>query len=554
LEFKLTVIFSHYNLQTADMSGNQRQACKQSPDNFCYVCGKFLTTKTCKRKINLDHSYAKAYESYFGMKIGDQDKPWAPTYICGTCSRTLDKWMNCSKVSMPFYVPRIWREPKNHVSDCYFCMVAIPQWQTSKNLEHIVYPDIESSIAPVYKSDKEDSEILLCNNVEDDLQYTQSSSEDDSNPRVLSYKEFDELVRNLKLSKEQTEYLGSFLKARNFMEKSVCVPSHRRRHEKYSLYFRLKDSFCYCFDIHRLFTAMNIDYITKDWVLFLDSSTTSMKALLMHIEKKYPSIPIGYGVKMKENYDNIKLLLDSIDYKTHKWHVCGDFKIISFLRGIQAGYPKYCCFICLWDSRNYNLHYQNPGQWPAREEHVIGKYSIQMPFLVPIEFILMPTLHIKLGIFSQFIKAIEGPPIQELKDMFPLMTSTKVESGIFTGPQIRKVLASEIFINKLDCKQTKAFNSMKLIFEKFLGLECDPNSKRMIDELMKNFKNINANMSLKMHMLHSHADFFKHNIKVSDQHGERFHQELLPFEKRYKGKCPVNMIGDYIWSVLRDSA
>lgn len=35
------------------------------------------------------------------------------------------------------------------------------------------------------------------------------------------------------------------------------------------------------------------------------------------------------------------------------------------------------------------------------------------------------------------------------------------------------------------------------------------------------------NMSLKIHFLHSHLDFFPENLgDVSDEHGERFHQEI----------------------------
>ena len=31
--------------------------------------------------------------------------------------------------------------------------------------------------------------------------------------------------------------------------------------------------------------------------------------------------------------------------------LCGDFKVIGILLGLQSGYTKYCCFLCTWDSR-----------------------------------------------------------------------------------------------------------------------------------------------------------------------------------------------------------
>jgi len=44
-------------------------------------------------------------------------------------------------------------------------------------------------------------------------------------------------------------------------------------------------------------------------------------------------------------------------------------------------------------------------------------------------------------------------------------------------------------------------------------------------------------MSLKIHFLESHLNFFPENLgEVSDEHGERFHQDILDLEKRYQGK------------------
>jgi len=39
---------------------------------------------------------------------------------------------------------------------------------------------------------------------------------------------------------------------------------------------------------------------------------------------------------------------------------------------------------------------------------------------------------------------------------------------------------------------------------------------------------------------------------VSDEHGERFHQDIAQTEKRYQGKWSPAMLADYCWSVTRD--
>ena len=47
-----------------------------------------------------------------------------------------------------------------------------------------------------------------------------------------------------------------------------------------------------------------------------------------------------------------------------------------------------------------------------------------------------------------------------------------------------------------------------------------------------NYKQIVARMSLKMHFLHSHLEFFSDNNRyLSDEHGERFHLDVKLFEE-----------------------
>jgi hypothetical protein len=46
--------------------------CVNGVDSFCYVCGDY-TIKLNRKTVTL--LIKKAYELYFGCKIGDQDKP-----------------------------------------------------------------------------------------------------------------------------------------------------------------------------------------------------------------------------------------------------------------------------------------------------------------------------------------------------------------------------------------------------------------------------------------------------------------------------------------------
>jgi len=55
-----------------------------------------------------------------------------------------------------------------------------------------------------------------------------------------------------------------------------------------------------------------------------------------------------------------------------------------------------------------------------------------------------------------------------------------------------------------------------------------------IMELLKNFNKICAYMSLKIHFLHIHLDFFPINLgATSAKRFERFHQDVMTIKKRY---------------------
>ncbi|KYN35738.1 hypothetical protein ALC56_09938 [Trachymyrmex septentrionalis] len=62
------------------------------------------------------------------------------------------------------------------------------------------------------------------------------------------------------------------------------------------------------------------------------------------------------------------------------------------------------------------------------------------------------------------------------------------------------------------------------------------------------------NISLKIHFLHNHLDFFPPNLgEFSEEQDERFHQDIAIIEKRFKGKDIRYMLGEYCWFNVRDT-
>lgn len=61
-------------------------------------------------------------------------------------------------------------------------------------------------------------------------------------------------------------------------------------------------------------------------------------------------------------------------------------------------------------------------------------------------------------------------------------------------------------------------------------------------------------MSIKLHYLHNHLEHFPENLgDVSDEQGERFHQDISEMESRYQGRWDQVMMADYCWCMKRDN-
>ena len=258
--------------------------------------------------------------------------------------------------------------------------------------------------------------------------------------------------------------------------------------------------------------ALKITHDPQEWRLFVDSSKLSLKAVLLHNGNILPSIPVAYAVHMKETYDNLRQLLNSIEYNKYSWHLCGDLKVVALLMGLQQGYTKYMCFLCEWDSRAREMHYMMK-EWTHRQNVAIGEKNIQHPALVEAQKIMLPPLHIKLGLMKNFVKAIDRtlPAFRYLHEKFPRLSEAKIKEGVFVGPQIRELFKDDRFNNLLEGDAKQAWNAFRLVSTNFLGNVRAENYKELVEDMLMKYKKLGCNMSLKIRFLHSHLDFFHSN-------------------------------------------
>ena len=107
---------------------------------------------------------------------------------------------------MSFEIPTIWREPKDHSSDCYFCRTNIKGF-TSKTKCKVVYQDLISAMRPVLHS--EEYPVPKCGNdclsdtCESDITYNLNSDPTHGNSsldhHLLTQEDLNDMVRDLNL-------------------------------------------------------------------------------------------------------------------------------------------------------------------------------------------------------------------------------------------------------------------------------------------------------------------------------------------------------------------
>lgn len=92
------------------------------------------------------------------------------------------------------------------------------------------------------------------------------------------------------------------------------------------------------------------------------------------------------------------------------------------------------------------------------------------------------------------------------------------------------------------------------VCENFLGNHRSDDYMEKIERLVDAYKDTNALMSVKLHMLWAHPEKFPPNCGAGgDEEGERQHQVFKPLEKQYSG-CPgPNMLARLCWLQIRET-
>src|SRR5215469_5425686 len=209
-----------------------------------------------------------------------------------------------------------------------------------KNKKTVKYPDVPSAIKPIPHGPG-----ILIPNVPQNLTLhevcdDEASTVDDSEtfippsinfnePQPLTQAKLSDLTRDLGLSKDSAQLVGSRLKEFNLLSPETTYYWYRHREDSFRQFFALyaNSSLVYCSDIEGLIEALGVAYIPSEWRLFIDSSNKSLKVVLLHNGNDLGSVRIGYSIQLVESYDNMKTLLKVLKYNSHQWRLCCDLKV-----------------------------------------------------------------------------------------------------------------------------------------------------------------------------------------------------------------------------------
>ena len=129
---------------------------------------------------------------------------------------------------------------------------------------------------------------------------------------------------------------------------------------------------------------------------FIDASSRSLEAVLLHNQNSFSFILIESSVQMKETHNSRDHSLSAVNYQEHKWLIRGDLKVTEFVLGLHDGYTMYPYFLCLLDSRADDPHYIKTS---------VKSWFAWCSLSVEPNKILFPPSH-NLGVLKNFVNAV----------------------------------------------------------------------------------------------------------------------------------------------------
>lgn len=158
--------------------------------------------------------------------------------------------------------------------------------------------------------------------------------------------------------------------------------------------------------------------------------------------------------------------------------------MLGFILGLEGSYTKYLCFLFLWDSRVTDQHYIQEV-WPERGQVIPGVCNVIHEALVPIQKILLPPLHVKLGLLKQFVITLDPnyTALHHIRKKCFLIYLMQKRKVAYLLEQIHVMLASRDLEQTMTVVERNAWEAFRMVVMYFLGKTKCENYEEIVESL-----------------------------------------------------------------------
>ena len=89
-----------------------------------------------------------------------------------------------------------------------------------------------------------------------------------------------------------------------------------------------------------------------------------------------------------------------------------------------------------------------------------------------------------------------------------VLSMEKLIADIFDGLQMRKLMQDQTFTARMTVAERAVWCSYVSVIREFLGNTKASNYRNLVDVMLQNFQALSERMSIKLHCLFSHLDYF----------------------------------------------
>ena len=82
----------------------------------------------------------------------------------------------------------------------------------------------------------------------------------------------------------------------------------------------------------------------------------------------------------------------------------------------------------------------------------------------------------------------KGDAFKHIQELFPKLSEAKIKGGVLVGLQVRRLMKSDSFSEKLSAVERRAWKSFVFVVKGFLGSHKADNFREIVEELVDTYE------------------------------------------------------------------